>query len=110
MHAGVPLCNLAGDEEAAHHAAMDAAFARSLRGANHLLWAEDDTLPDIVPAHQRVDEAGVPGPDPVTIDNPCAALLPLCYMFCMVQALAKVSHACIVLCRRGEIVCIANTA
>lgn len=90
MHAGVPLCNLAGDAEAAHHAAMDAAFARSLRSANHLLWAEDRSLPDVVPAHQRVDEAGVPGPDPVTIDNPYAAAA----SFSLQTLVATSCHAC----------------
>ena len=74
MYAGLPLCNLAGDAQAAHHAAMDTAFARALRAANHLLWAEDRGLPDVVPARQRAEEGGVPGPDPITIDNPCATM------------------------------------
>jgi Domain of unknown function (DUF1744) len=70
-YAGVPLCNL---PDAAHHAAMDAAFARALHDANHLLWAEDRSLPDVVPAAQRVEEAPVPAPDPVSIDNRCVAI------------------------------------
>lgn len=74
--AGVPLCNLWGDKERAHHAAMDVGLARSLRSANHLLWVEDPALPDVVPAHQRAADTAVPGPDPISLDNPCDSSLP----------------------------------
>lgn len=78
-YVGVPLCNLG---TSAHVTAMDIAFARALRDSNHLLWVEDPALPDVVPAQQRADEADVPGPDPLFINNQCApppaAPLPLC--------------------------------
>lgn len=66
----MPLCNLG---ERAHTAATDIAFARALRDAGHLLWAEDPALPDVVPAQQRADDADLPGPDPISINNQCVS-------------------------------------
>ena len=51
--------------------AADVAFARALHAGGHLLWAEDASLPDVVPAKQRVDDELDVAPESVVVNNPC---------------------------------------
>eukprot|EP00892_Ulva_mutabilis_P006158 jgi/Ulvmu1/3914/UM018_0137.1 len=95
-YTGVPLCNLG---RSAHATAMDIAFARALRDSSHLLWAEDPALPDVVPAQQRADEADIPGPDPISINNQgahrcvCVELQPQFLLLCAVLQSAELAEA-----------------
>lgn len=70
----MPLCNLSGD---ALSSAADVAFARTLHAGNHLLWAEDPALPDVVLGRQRRDSASDVAPDPIVIDTQCVSDLGL---------------------------------
>ena len=77
------MCNL---PEHALLVAADVAFARTLHAANHLLWAEDPALPDIVSVRQRRDEDLDTAPDPIDINTPC---VPICRPTVRMQLIAR---------------------
>lgn len=87
-YCGVPLCNLSGD---ALLVAADVAFARALYAGNHLLWAEDTALPDIVPAKQRLDDGMDTVAENVVLNHPC--VLPSLRRPCGFVAGATHTHA-----------------
>ena len=52
----------------------DALFARCLRDADHLLWAHDDTLPDVAgPANAQIDTSRF------LLDQPATEVCPHLY-------------------------------